>query len=199
MLSMTCLGHACVPYDCLHLRQRCNMATSVCFLADHSAMLCQESHVRIVCLSSSAHQLGGLDLQDLHFRTRKYGAWKAYGQSKLCNILFVYELARRYVTYFQNASMWQNGICAKMVIFLLASYGCYRTQGTNIEAFTLHPGVIATALWRHGCLNKMMQRVQAVLGMTKTVEQVRVQWLSVLTTKPFLLQCHISCLSCNLN
>ena len=56
----------------------------------------QGTPVRIVCLSSSAHQMGGFDIQDLHFRNRKYGNWKAYAQSKLCNILFINELARRY-------------------------------------------------------------------------------------------------------
>jgi len=55
----------------------------------------QGTPVRIIAVSSSAHQMDGLDLEDLHFRHRKYGAWKAYGQSKLCNILFAKELARR--------------------------------------------------------------------------------------------------------
>lgn len=56
----------------------------------------QGTPVRVVCLSSSAHKMGGLDTQDLHFRNRKYGSWKAYGQSKLCNVLFINELAKRY-------------------------------------------------------------------------------------------------------
>lgn len=55
----------------------------------------QEAPVRIVVVSSYAHQMGGLDLDDLHWRNRSYSAWKAYGQSKLCNILFAKELARR--------------------------------------------------------------------------------------------------------
>jgi len=55
----------------------------------------QGTPVRVIAVSSSAHQMDGLDLEDLHFRHRKYGTWKAYGQSKLCNILFAKELARR--------------------------------------------------------------------------------------------------------
>ena len=51
--------------------------------------------MRIVAVSSAAHTMGGLDLEDLHFKKRKYGSWKAYGQSKLCNVLFTKELARR--------------------------------------------------------------------------------------------------------
>lgn len=39
--------------------------------------------------------MDGLDLDDLHFKNRKYTPWKAYGQSKLCNIMFTNELAHR--------------------------------------------------------------------------------------------------------
>ena len=57
----------------------------------------QKEPVRIVAVSSMVHSYGGLDLDDLHFRRRPYGSLKAYAQSKLCNILFINELARRYV------------------------------------------------------------------------------------------------------
>ena len=49
---------------------------------------------RIVTVASSAHKGQELDLDDLEGK-RKYGGWKAYGRSKLANILFTYELARR--------------------------------------------------------------------------------------------------------
>jgi NAD(P)-dependent dehydrogenase (short-subunit alcohol dehydrogenase family) len=50
---------------------------------------------RIVNVSSDAHKFRGFDLDDLQFERRKYGWSAAYGQSKLCNILFTRELARR--------------------------------------------------------------------------------------------------------
>ena len=51
---------------------------------------------RIVNVSSSAHALGfvKLDLDDLQSEKR-YGAMRAYGQSKLALVLFSYQLARR--------------------------------------------------------------------------------------------------------
>ena len=49
---------------------------------------------RIVNVSSSAHQFGSMDFEDLQ-SSRGYQPWKAYGQSKLANLLFTYELARR--------------------------------------------------------------------------------------------------------
>lgn len=50
---------------------------------------------RVVTVASAAHQPARLDLNDPEFRARKYSAWGAYGQSKLANVLFARELARR--------------------------------------------------------------------------------------------------------
>jgi NAD(P)-dependent dehydrogenase (short-subunit alcohol dehydrogenase family) len=49
---------------------------------------------RIINVSSDAHFRGSLDFDDLGFR-RNYDGWGAYEASKLENILFTYELARR--------------------------------------------------------------------------------------------------------
>ena len=49
---------------------------------------------RVVTTASGAHHSGLLDLGDLQSE-HSYGAWRAYGTSKLCNILFTRELARR--------------------------------------------------------------------------------------------------------
>ncbi|MGB8042204.1 MAG: SDR family NAD(P)-dependent oxidoreductase, partial [Pseudolabrys sp.] len=49
---------------------------------------------RIINTASAAHQGVTLDFDDLQ-SAKSFGARKAYGQSKLCNILFTRELARR--------------------------------------------------------------------------------------------------------
>ncbi len=49
---------------------------------------------RIVNVSSTAHQSGKIDFDDLQGE-KKYNMWKAYGQAKLALILFTYELARQ--------------------------------------------------------------------------------------------------------
>ncbi|MGX6448891.1 oxidoreductase [Patulibacter sp. S7RM1-6] len=49
---------------------------------------------RVVTLSSVAHRLGRIAFDDLQSE-RHYGAWRAYGQAKLANLLFARELARR--------------------------------------------------------------------------------------------------------
>jgi len=49
---------------------------------------------RIINVSSSAHYSGHLDLDDLEMKNN-YQGWQAYANSKLANVLFTYELARR--------------------------------------------------------------------------------------------------------
>jgi NAD(P)-dependent dehydrogenase (short-subunit alcohol dehydrogenase family) len=49
---------------------------------------------RVVTTASDAHEGGRLDLDDLQSE-RSYAAMRVYGTSKLCNILFTRELARR--------------------------------------------------------------------------------------------------------
>jgi NAD(P)-dependent dehydrogenase (short-subunit alcohol dehydrogenase family) len=49
---------------------------------------------RIVNVSSGAHTVGKLDFDDLQ-GAKRYSGFAAYGNSKLANILFTYELARR--------------------------------------------------------------------------------------------------------
>jgi NAD(P)-dependent dehydrogenase (short-subunit alcohol dehydrogenase family) len=49
---------------------------------------------RVVTVSSSAHRIGRIDFDDLQ-KERRYERWTAYGQSKLANLLFAYELQRR--------------------------------------------------------------------------------------------------------
>ena len=49
---------------------------------------------RIINVSSDAHKGAKINFDDIQ-GTKKYGVMRAYGQSKLANILFTYELARK--------------------------------------------------------------------------------------------------------
>ena len=49
---------------------------------------------RVISTSSQAHRIGKMRWDDLHWRKR-YSKWLAYGQSKLANLLFAFELDRR--------------------------------------------------------------------------------------------------------
>jgi NAD(P)-dependent dehydrogenase (short-subunit alcohol dehydrogenase family) len=50
---------------------------------------------RIITVASDAHTGATIHFDDLQWKTHRYRSFAAYGQSKLANILFTYELARR--------------------------------------------------------------------------------------------------------
>jgi NAD(P)-dependent dehydrogenase (short-subunit alcohol dehydrogenase family) len=71
---------------------------------------------RVVTVSSGAHRFGKMNFDDLQGK-RKYGRWGAYGQSKLSNLLFCFELDRR-----------------------------LRASGSTVRSMAAHPGYSATNL-----------------------------------------------------
>ena len=66
------------------------------FLLTHELrdLLRASAPARVVNVASAAHGRGRIDFDDLESR-KSYGGWRAYSQSKLANIMFTYELARR--------------------------------------------------------------------------------------------------------
>lgn len=75
---------------------------------------------RVVTVSSTAHALANIDIDDLNSE-RRYRRWIAYGRSKTANLLFTHELARR-----------------------LAAHG------SDVVAAAAHPGYAATNLQAAG-------------------------------------------------
>ncbi|RKD93254.1 oxidoreductase [Halopiger aswanensis] len=56
-----------------------------------------DGDARVVTVSSGVHEQGEIDFEDLQSE-RTYDKWDAYAQSKLANVLFAYELERRFLT-----------------------------------------------------------------------------------------------------
>jgi NAD(P)-dependent dehydrogenase (short-subunit alcohol dehydrogenase family) len=50
---------------------------------------------RIVNVSSMAHTQGNINFDDLNWEKRTYAPWNAYGDSKIANLYFTYELNRK--------------------------------------------------------------------------------------------------------
>lgn len=76
------------------------------------------SGARIVNVASDAHlEAPGIDFDRLRRPARTMAAMREYAVSKLCNVLFTQELARR-------------------------------LAGTGVTAHALHPGVVASDIWR---------------------------------------------------
>jgi len=58
-------------------------------------LLLEQVTGRVVTVSSGGHRMGSIDFDDLNWERKPYKAWRAYGQSKLANLLFTSELQRR--------------------------------------------------------------------------------------------------------
>jgi NAD(P)-dependent dehydrogenase (short-subunit alcohol dehydrogenase family) len=75
---------------------------------------------RVVTVASGAHRWGRIELTDLNWQKRRYRRWAAYGQSKLADLMFAFELDRR-----------------------------LRASGSNVRSVAAHPGYASTELQFH--------------------------------------------------
>jgi NAD(P)-dependent dehydrogenase (short-subunit alcohol dehydrogenase family) len=84
------------------------------FVLTHCLMerLRSSAPARIVNTASGAHKGEHLDFTDLQMVNRRYRAQTAYGRSKLCNILFTRELARRLAGSGVTANCFHPGFVA---------------------------------------------------------------------------------------
>jgi NAD(P)-dependent dehydrogenase (short-subunit alcohol dehydrogenase family) len=89
---------------------------------------------RVVTVSSGAHHSGRIDFDDLNWERRRYRRWRAYGQSKLANLLFTAELQRRLTE-----------------------------AGSKVRSLAAHPGYAATNLQSHSG-SRLMEFAMGSLG-----------------------------------
>lgn len=75
---------------------------------------------RVVTTSSLAHLGGSIRANDLNWERRRYNRWAAYADSKLANLVFAQELARRFTE-----------------------------AGSSLRSVVAHPGYAATELMGH--------------------------------------------------
>ncbi len=79
-----------------------------------SDMLEASAPSRVINVSSSLHKLGKLDFSDIPFK-KKYTRAKAYQRSKLANIGFTYEIARRFCGHNVTVNAMNPGLVATNV------------------------------------------------------------------------------------
>jgi NAD(P)-dependent dehydrogenase (short-subunit alcohol dehydrogenase family) len=97
------------------------------------ARLLARRQARVVTVSSVAHRMGKIHFEDLQSE-RRYWRWSAYGQAKLANLLFTFELERR------------------------AS-----AAGLELRALAAHPGYAATNLQTAG-KTSLLDRIYAPIA-----------------------------------
>ena len=77
-------------------------------------------NARVVNESSIAHTRGELDFDDLNWEKRDYSPWKSYGDSKIANLYFTYQLNKK-----------------------------FKENGLDAIAVAAHPGITNSNLSRH--------------------------------------------------
>ena len=92
---------------------------------------------RIVTVSSMAHRSGKLDFDDLNWEKRKYSGLQAYGATKLANILFTTELARRLDGSKVTANCLHPGVVATNIFNTMGFGG--RLVSVLFRPFMLSP------------------------------------------------------------
>jgi len=83
-----------VTSDNFELSWKLNHLAYFLLTAQLLPLLKASSPSRIINVASTAHYRAQIDFDDLQGE-KKYSMWKAYGQSKLANVMFTYALARR--------------------------------------------------------------------------------------------------------
>jgi len=78
---------------------------------------------RVVNVASMAYRRGTLELDDLNWERRKYRSLKAYSDSKLANVLFTRELARRVAGSGVTANSLHPGVVATNIFNQLGLFG----------------------------------------------------------------------------
>ena len=86
---------------------------------------------RILNLSSVAHHFGKIRFEDIHW-DNGYKKWGAYGMSKLANLLFTTELARRLKEIRLDSYRCSQPIPAMLILSLQAK--CLMMAGSNGKA-----------------------------------------------------------------
>jgi len=92
---------------------------------------------RVVTVSSMAHRSGKLDFDDLNWERRKYSGLQAYSASKLANILFTTELARRLAGSKVTANCLHPGVVATNIFNTMGFGG--RLLSVLFRPFMLSP------------------------------------------------------------
>ena len=102
-------------------------------------LLAARPGARVVTVSSNGHRMGRIDFDDLQHE-RDYRPWGVYGQSKLANLLFAFELQRR-----------------------------ADAAGLPLISVAAHPGFAATNLIASGPLRTTNSVGRAVMGVVERV------------------------------
>ena len=107
---------------------------------------------RVVSVSSTGHKLSPVVFEDIHYGSRPYNKWSAYGQAKTANSLFAIELDRRGQAHGVRAfAIHPGGIMTPLQRYLpkeeMIAAGWMDAEGNVNERFKTVEQGAATETW----------------------------------------------------
>ena len=129
-------------------------------------VLTASAPARVVNVASGTHQKANLNLDDVHDPGR-YVGFRAYSRSKLCNVLFTYELARRLEGTGVTANALHPGLVASNIMTNNGPLGrvmnfFFSLRGISVEAGAKTPVYAASSPLMEGVSGKYLVKKQPV-------------------------------------
>jgi len=140
-------------------------------------VLSASAPARVVNVASSVHEKAKIDLFDIQ-APRRYSGFRAYSRSKLCNLLFTYELARRLEGTGVTANalhpglvatniLTNNGVLGRFINILLG------VRGISVEAGALTSVYAASSPDLEGVSGKYLDKKQIVRSSTRSFDEAQ--------------------------
>jgi NAD(P)-dependent dehydrogenase (short-subunit alcohol dehydrogenase family) len=109
-------------------------------------------NARVVALSSIGHRRSGIHWEDVHYRSRPYDKWEAYGQSKTANALFAVGFHERFKDLgVTGNSVMPGGIMTPLQRHLpreeMIAFGWMDETGKLNDRFKTTEQGAATSVW----------------------------------------------------
>ena len=138
-------------------------------------VLVASAPARVVNVASASHQKARLNLSDVHDPGRYFG-FRAYGRSKLCNVLFTYELARRLEGTGVTANALHPGLVATNFLTNNGPFGRFlnyflRIRGTSVQAGASTPVYAASSPLMDGVSGKYLIKEQPVRSSKRSYDE----------------------------
>jgi NAD(P)-dependent dehydrogenase (short-subunit alcohol dehydrogenase family) len=132
---------------------------------------------RIVNVSSGAHKGARIELCGVH-SPRRYFGFRAYSRSKLCNILFTYELARRLEGTGVTVNALHPGLVGTNIINNNGAIGrvlnfLLNVRGISVEAGALTSIYAATSAEMAGVSGKYLEKRKIVPSSKRSYDEVQ--------------------------
>ena len=140
-------------------------------------LLLASSPARVVNVASVVHQKAKIDLFDIH-APRRYSGFRAYSRSKLCNLLFTYELARRLEGTRVTANALHPGLVASNILSNNGILGRFLNmmlgiRGISVEAGALTSVYAASSPEMEGVSGKYLDKKKIVRSSTRSFDEAQ--------------------------